>query len=127
MTYLYLYQNKKGNISIIALVIINLLLFQIIYMKSHLVDVVLYNQTNTSNYNLFALENLLAKMVYQDYEHVSLKKDNLIINSKLNNKNENLEIIVDVLINKDKLTYYILYDQECIRILDFYLQSKSLL
>jgi len=124
---LYLYQNKKGNISIIALVIINLLLFQIIYMKSHLVDVVLYNQTNTSNYNLFALENLLAKMVYQDYEHVSLKKDNLIINSKLNNKNENLEIIVDVLINKDKLTYYILYDQECIRILDFYLQSKSLL
>lgn len=122
---LSLLKSKKANISIIALLIINILLFNIVYVKSYMGELKLYSKYNIEETPLFVLENLLVTMIYEDYNDIFLKVKDLSITSKISKVNENTQIEIDVLYHKQAYKYYAIYDTECIRVLDFYLQEKS--
>ena len=121
---LSLLKNKKGNISILALLLINIILFQIIYTQSYMLELKLYNKHNVEN-KKFILENLIIKMIYENKNKVNYKSKNLVIDSIVKEKKKEFEIEIKVTFNKEILNYYVLFDEECERILQFYLQNKK--
>lgn len=118
-------RNKQANISILAILLLNIILFQILYLKTITIESAMYTKHHLKNYNLFALENLIITLIYQDYNNVNLNRKNLNITSNSKVVDENYALEISIIINQHKLQYYALYDVECNQVLEFYQKANQ--